>query len=567
MSYWVQQPSEITPEIVSQIGTGVVETDTPAMKSNRNLIDAKKKERIEIQKIISALEKELENEQKEPGAATKRMNQITNNLIPRMRNDRKKLRSEIKKLELDLADMEKARLRNENAKKQAPPPSQKPEAPKETVTPANRRDTNSLQPKKNTYIVVQPKPAGHEHRHYELQHLETPFEKKLWHALFKLSQKIARESKYLVYRTLTKHLRHKKLLPDLCTLGCTAVALAENHGIPLTPAETIHQIVRSFLHLHDAPLQAIIWAYLRRYYGLITDREAFAVLVFALETELKQFFRESEPWDMAFIDNFFKTNENRRLRVLMALNYGLIALEHRVVFIEWIGDWKNFMKLHTSQHGPLKWITDKTHLKKIKCPNLETIQQNFECKICERRFPSYTQLKKHLHEKIFGNNETPTFRKTKDEIPNFIPIDILKPPFKEVKTGLIYIQKDMPPDANLFFIRDNQHFRNCAIFDDEKKSRDRFNVTEGKLISVGISQYHCVQFVYDNFETFIGLINEYDGYLVKGKKARIDKATNIRAKEEHTAGFQKREKLAAEKKLLYTPATKRKTCQRAKSIG
>ena len=218
-----------------------------------------------------------------------------------MRNDRKKLKSEIKKLESDLEDMEKARLRNEKAKKQAPPPSQKPEAPKETVTPAKRRDTNSLQPKKNTYIVAHhhtPEAAGHEHRHYKLQHLETTAEKELWHALFKLSQKIARESKYLVYRTLTKHLCHKNLLPDLCTLGCTAVALAENHGIPLTPAETIHQIVRSFLHLHDAPLQAIIWAYLRRYYGLITDREAFAVLVFALETKLKQFFRESEPWDM-----------------------------------------------------------------------------------------------------------------------------------------------------------------------------------------------------------------------------------------------------------------------------
>jgi hypothetical protein len=326
--------------------------------------------------------------------------------------------------------------------------------------------------------------------------------------------------------------------------------------------------VRSFLHLHDAPLQAIIWAYLRRYYGLITDREAFAVLVFALETELKQFFRESEPWDMAFIDNFFKTNENRRLRVLMALNYGLIALEHRVVFIEWIGDWKNFMKLHTSQHGPLKWITDKIHLKKIKCPNLDTIQQNFECKICERRFPSYTQLKNHLHEKIFGNNETPTFRKTKDSEDEiiFIPIDIIKPPFEEVKTGLIYIDTGMPADANLFFIRDNQHFRNCAIFDDEKKSRDRFNVTEGKLISVGISQYHCVQFVYDNFETFIGLINEYKDYIAEGKKARIDRETNKRAKEGHTAAFQKREKDAVARKFNIHPKQKERYVTEQKEL-
>ena len=125
------------------------------------------------------------------------------------------------------------------------------------------------------------KTAGHNLRHYQHKHLTSPNEVLLWHALFKLSQKVARESRYLVYRTLTKHLGHKNLIPDLYTLGCTAVALAENHGIPLTPAETIHQIVRSFLHLHDPPLQAIIWAYLRRYYSLITDREAFAVLVFA----------------------------------------------------------------------------------------------------------------------------------------------------------------------------------------------------------------------------------------------------------------------------------------------
>ena len=255
------------------------------------------------------------------------------------------------------------------------------------------------------------KTAGHNLRHYQHKHLTSPNEVLLWHALFKLSQKVARESRYLVYRTLTKHLGHKNLIPDLYTLGCTAVALAENHGIPLTPAETIHQIVRSFLHLHDPPLQAIICAYLRRYYGLITDREAFAALVFALETELKQFFKESEPWDMAFIDKFFKTKDSHRLRVLMVLNYGLITLENRVVFIEWIGDWKNFMKLHTSQHGPLKWLTDKKQPTKINCPNLESIQNIFKCKLCERRFPSFVQLKNHLHEKIVGNKEVPAFQK------------------------------------------------------------------------------------------------------------------------------------------------------------
>jgi len=89
--------------------------------------------------------------------------------------------------------------------------------------------------------------------------------------------------------------------------------------------------------------------------------------------------------------------------------------------------------------------------------------------------------------------------------PIVIPINVVDDPFEEVKTGLIYIGKDLPRDNNLFFIRSNEHFRYCAIFDDERKSRARLDVTEGKLISVGISKGHCVQFVFNNFDIFIGL--------------------------------------------------------------
>jgi hypothetical protein len=240
MSYWVQQPSEIAPEIVSQIGTGVVETDTPSMKNIRNSMNADIKEMSILKNLINEWNIEFDDPKTDKVSKAR-----LNHQLKEINSKKIKLKSDIRNFKSDLEAMENARLRNEKAKKQAPPPSQKPEAPKETVTPAKRRDTNSLQPKKNTYIVVHhhtPQAAGHEHRHYKLQHLETTAEKGLWHALFKLSQKIARESKYLVYRTLTKHLGHKNLLPDLCTLGCTAVALAENHGIPRTPEETIHRI-------------------------------------------------------------------------------------------------------------------------------------------------------------------------------------------------------------------------------------------------------------------------------------------------------------------------------------
>jgi hypothetical protein len=73
----------------------------------------------------------------------------------------------------------------------------------------------------------------------------------------------------------------------------------------------------------------------------------------------------------------------------------------------------------------------------------------------------------------------------------------------------------MEKDMNLFFIRSKEHFRPCAVFDDEKKSCARLDAREGKMISVGISQVHCIQFVYNNFETFRNKISKqsYGGVL------------------------------------------------------
>jgi hypothetical protein len=111
--------------------------------------------------------------------------------------------------------------------------------------------------------------------------------------------------------------------------------------------------------------------------------------------------------------------------------------------------------------------------------------------------------------------------------PIVIPINVVDDPFEEVKTGLIYIGKDLPRDNNLFFIRSNEHFRYCAIFDDERKSRARLDVTEGKLISVGISKGHCVQFVFNNFDIFIGLIKLMQDFLTRYKDARKEQNEKI----------------------------------------
>jgi hypothetical protein len=166
---------------------------------------------------------------------------------------------------------------------------------------------------------------------------------------------------------------------------------------------------------------------------------------------------------------------------------------------------------------------------KIKCPNLNIILKRFTCELCNREFPSYFQVKNHLYHKLLGNNETPTFRKLKTEnefdTTTLIPINICDEPFKEVKTGLIYIDTKMEKDMNLFFIRSKEHFRPCAVFDDEKKSCARLDAREGKMISVGISQVHCIQFVYNNFETFKALINLYKSYLDNKKKADVSLKT------------------------------------------
>jgi hypothetical protein len=54
--------------------------------------------------------------------------------------------------------------------------------------PAKRQETNVR--KSNEH--AKNKPAGHPLKHYEHKHLTTEVEVKLWHALFKLSQKVAR---------------------------------------------------------------------------------------------------------------------------------------------------------------------------------------------------------------------------------------------------------------------------------------------------------------------------------------------------------------------------------------
>jgi hypothetical protein len=126
----------------------------------------------------------------------------------------------------------------------------------------------------------------------------TPDIQKLYKILFKFGRKLANESKKLIYYIMQKNLRLADMQDDLCKLGSSCTFLCENKGNPYNINDTSHQVLRSFLHMNDRSLQAIIWAYLQLYYGLCEETDAFTVLLCAIEYEVFHRYKESEAWDV-----------------------------------------------------------------------------------------------------------------------------------------------------------------------------------------------------------------------------------------------------------------------------
>lgn len=124
--------------------------------------------------------------------------------------------------------------------------------------------------------------------------------------LVNFCKNLAAESKGTLYAVMQQYVRTGDMEPDLWKLGTSAVALSQNHGIPMTPQQISHQLIRSFLHMHDVSLQAVIYAYLRYYYGLISESEAFTALVYAIQHEIKYYYHLSEVWDIAILRSLFK---------------------------------------------------------------------------------------------------------------------------------------------------------------------------------------------------------------------------------------------------------------------
>lgn len=165
-----------------------------------------------------------------------------------------------------------------------------------------------------------------------------------------------------VYVTLETKLRTKQLKSSLQKLSFCAAVLTENQGKPYSLAQVSHQLLRSFLHLHDQNMQSIISTYLKCFYQVVTEDEAFFVLKKAIENEVENFAEVSEYYDISLLKEILHDDPKSILTTASPLLYGihegLVELENKVVLLEWTADWKNNLKMFKYNKGPFNIIFD-----------------------------------------------------------------------------------------------------------------------------------------------------------------------------------------------------------------
>jgi hypothetical protein len=225
-----------------------------------------------------------------------------------------------------------------------------------------------------------------------------------------LSNTIADHAKDILYETLKKSFANPSVSYSLHKLSSSPGVLAENHAVPYSDNKCVHQFIRSFLHMHDDQLHALIIAYMRLHYDIISDADAFTALVFALQREITVCFNCSESWDIALLreslmhHNFESVHKHPIYQhtVLMALHYGLKSLGLHIVWIEWIANWKNMMKLLYAKHSPLMSMYNPEA--KIKCFSQSKIDRLFQMNYFGKRksFPSVKQCLSYCAELMFG---------------------------------------------------------------------------------------------------------------------------------------------------------------------
>ena len=262
----------------------------------------------------------------------------------------------------------------------------------------------------------------------------------VYRALLNFSDAMAHEAKDIVYDRVRRSFSNSSVVHSLHKLSSSPIALDESDSIPLSEKECAHQFIRAFLHMHDEQLHAVIIAYMRLHYEIISDADAFTALIFVIQREITVCFNCSESWDIAMLreslkpykidrDNNSETDE-KQYTVLVALHHGLKTLGLDIVWIEWIANWKNTLKLLYAKHSPLHWITRFSHIE-FKCFPQEKMDNFFTMDYfgTPKKLPSVKQCTKYLAQLMFGCNLV------KDQDDRWI-LDNPLTPTHELNTGL-----------------------------------------------------------------------------------------------------------------------------------
>jgi hypothetical protein len=191
----------------------------------------------------------------------------------------------------------------------------------------------------------------------------------------KMSHLLAIHCKHIVYDVMEKELRKYKVLNGLNWLRGCSIVIQQNEG-PMTLAEISHQILRSFLHMTDFNLQTLIWTYLSVFWQKETEENAYKILQHTIEDELTKELACLEFWDVSLLRELIKydvqASESKEVPMLFAIHASFLALKQNIVLVEWMADWKNFLKLWKYEKGPLAQLVPQA------CLASHTIYRHFE---------------------------------------------------------------------------------------------------------------------------------------------------------------------------------------------
>lgn len=195
-----------------------------------------------------------------------------------------------------------------------------------------------------------------------------------------MCENLADYAKHHIYRALEKAICVSSMHEPLKRLSCCGVSLVMNEGFPCTLDKISHQIIRSFLHLHDANILPVMWGYWQLHLNVaghhnwlnpiptITEEEAFNILRLSIKNEVEHYEGFSEFWDIALLKEILFDNfqfEKSAKQIVYGLHIGLKSLKENILLIEWTADWKNQLKLFKSERGLIQFLSTTNHIESI----------------------------------------------------------------------------------------------------------------------------------------------------------------------------------------------------------